>query len=388
MPSTAVANTTAALLNTVASAGKSPSPTTGATSANGNATGAKGNTPKTAASTSTPKAPENNGSGNEQDNGGGITTNFAALLLSHLGNAKTGKAQETTQTTPGTTDKSEVPSADTGKTDDNSALLAALGLVNGQLPPAQTPQPQAPTTNGAAELGAETPLAGSGQPQTNPLLTAAQEKAAKTAVLTQDTGGKETANLADFQDKLLAATEENGNKGDPAATAINLNAPAPTGTNDGAKVADKNLQVQTPVNNPNWGNEVSQKVVWLAGQDKQTAQLTLNPPHLGPLEVTLNIHGDQANAVFVSPHAEVRDALEKALPQLRDMMQDAGVQLGQANVSSESSRQAWNDGAASQGSSSGRSSSGFSGGMGDDGEVAPLPSRSLRSNLGLVDTFA
>lgn len=388
MPSTAVANTTAALLNTVASAGKSPSPTTVATPANGNAAGSKSNNLKTAASNATPQAPENNGSANEQENGGGITTNFAALLLSHLGNAKTGKAQDTAQATTGTTDKSDVPSADTGKTDDNSALLAALGLVNGQLPPTQTPQPQAPTTNGAAELGTEAPLAGSGQTQTNPLLTAAQEKAAKTAVLTQDTGGKETANLADFQDKLLAATEENSTKGDGSATAINMNAPAPTVPNDTAKVADKNFQVQTPVNNPNWGNEVSQKVVWLAGQDKQTAQLTLNPPHLGPLEVTLNIHGDQASAVFVSPHAEVRDALEKALPQLRDMMQDAGVQLGQANVSSESFRQAWNDGAASQGGSGSRSSGGFTGGMGDEGDAMPLPSRTLTSNLGLVDTFA
>jgi flagellar hook-length control protein FliK len=45
--------------------------------------------------------------------------------------------------------------------------------------------------------------------------------------------------------------------------------------------------------------------------------------------------GGEAGAQFYSPHASVRDAIESALPKLREMMAEAGVTLGQAQVRDE-----------------------------------------------------
>ena len=96
------------------------------------------------------------------------------------------------------------------------------------------------------------------------------------------------------------------------------------------------LDVAVPVQSPNWSNEVGQRVVWMAKNNVQEAQLSVNPPHLGPIEITLSLKDDSATARFFSPHAEVREVLEQALPRLREMLAGAGVQLGQSDVGAQS----------------------------------------------------
>jgi flagellar hook-length control protein FliK len=96
--------------------------------------------------------------------------------------------------------------------------------------------------------------------------------------------------------------------------------------------------IGTAVTQPGWGDEFSQKITWIATQHNQSAELHLNPPQLGPLDVVLKISGDQASAIFTSPHAAVRDAIEQALPKLREMLADSGIMLGNAMVSDQSTR--------------------------------------------------
>jgi flagellar hook-length control protein FliK len=86
-----------------------------------------------------------------------------------------------------------------------------------------------------------------------------------------------------------------------------------------------------------WNQSVGQKIVWMVAGGQQTAELTLNPPDLGPMQVVLSVNNDQANATFISAHPDVREALESAMPKLRQMMNDAGVQLSGFSVKSESS---------------------------------------------------
>ncbi|MEP6606662.1 MAG: flagellar hook-length control protein FliK [Nitrosospira sp.] len=88
-----------------------------------------------------------------------------------------------------------------------------------------------------------------------------------------------------------------------------------------------------------WDNALGQKVLWMVSQQQQVVELTLNPPDLGPLQVVLSINNDQASATFVSPHADVRQALEAALPRLREMMADSGISLGNTTVSADTSQQ-------------------------------------------------
>jgi len=90
-----------------------------------------------------------------------------------------------------------------------------------------------------------------------------------------------------------------------------------------------------------WNEAVSQKIIWMVGATEQTAKLTLNPPELGPLDVIINVKNDKADATFISENPEVRKALEDGVSTLRQLMGQAGVELGQANVSTGKQQQAF-----------------------------------------------
>lgn len=110
----------------------------------------------------------------------------------------------------------------------------------------------------------------------------------------------------------------------------------PSSSGQSAPVDSGTARIQQPVGAPGWGGELSQKVVWMVGQQKQSAELQLNPPNLGPLEVRISLNQDQMSATFVSHHAAVREAIEAALPRLREMLADNGIALGNVSVGAES----------------------------------------------------
>lgn len=110
--------------------------------------------------------------------------------------------------------------------------------------------------------------------------------------------------------------------------------------------------LHVPVASSGWGDALGQKVVWMAGQQTQVAELHLNPPHLGPMEVRLSISNDQVSALFVSHQPAVREAIEAAMPRLREMFADSGMTLGNATVSSDSLPQQQTSGREGQSGSS------------------------------------
>ena len=134
-----------------------------------------------------------------------------------------------------------------------------------------------------------------------------------------------------------------------------------------------------------WSQALGEKIVWMAAGAQQTASLTLNPPNLGPLQIVLHVSNDQATASFFSTQPEVRQALESAFPRLREMMNEAGIQLGQATVSADTPQQ--NNASEQQGQQ--RVAPTFSGASNVSTEglqTTQLPVQ--QSGRGLIDTFA
>jgi flagellar hook-length control protein FliK len=93
-----------------------------------------------------------------------------------------------------------------------------------------------------------------------------------------------------------------------------------------------NVAIEAPVRSPAFAAEVGDKVVWLAGRQGQLADFSLNPPQMGALEVRLTVSGGEATAQFFSPNPVVRDALDAAMPKLRELMAEAGLSLGETEV--------------------------------------------------------
>jgi flagellar hook-length control protein FliK len=92
------------------------------------------------------------------------------------------------------------------------------------------------------------------------------------------------------------------------------------------------LEVPQRVESSGWGSAVGDKVVWMVGSQNQSAELRLNPPSLGPLEVHVSMNDGQATLSFVTPHGPVREAIEAATPRLREMLGDSGISLGGVSV--------------------------------------------------------
>lgn len=114
------------------------------------------------------------------------------------------------------------------------------------------------------------------------------------------------------------------------------------------------LPVSTPVGQTGWANELGQRVSWLAQGEMREAQLQLNPRSMGPVDVRISYgHDQQLNVSFSAANPVAREALDAALPRLREMFDQQGLNLADANISHQS----------------------FSGQHGQTGEEAASPNR-------------
>ena len=93
--------------------------------------------------------------------------------------------------------------------------------------------------------------------------------------------------------------------------------------------------VAAPLGSSHWGQDLGQQLLIGVQGNSQVVTLHVHPPELGPLQVHLQVIDGQASALFVSPHPAVRQALEGALPQLRDIFAGAGMSLAQTQVSAD-----------------------------------------------------
>ena len=99
------------------------------------------------------------------------------------------------------------------------------------------------------------------------------------------------------------------------------------------------LVLEHPVGSQRWGEGLSNRVLWLVNQNGQQAELRLNPPELGPLEVRIALNNDQATLHFTVHNGVVRDAVEAALPRLREGLADAGLALNDVFVAERQGRE-------------------------------------------------
>ena len=95
------------------------------------------------------------------------------------------------------------------------------------------------------------------------------------------------------------------------------------------------LPLSPHMNSPQWQNSLGERVIWMVKHDLQQAELRLNPQHLGPVEVRIEVRNEQASITFSAHHAVTRDALETAVPRLREMLGEAGLMLANADVSQQ-----------------------------------------------------
>ncbi|WP_319557799.1 flagellar hook-length control protein FliK [Thiomicrorhabdus sp.] len=96
-------------------------------------------------------------------------------------------------------------------------------------------------------------------------------------------------------------------------------------------------QITAGVKHPQWGQQFTQRVVVMVNQQVQQAQIALNPEQLGPMKIRLQFDKDQQLQISVSAqHGMTRDAVENALPRLREVLAQSGIDLGSVDIRDDS----------------------------------------------------
>ncbi len=99
------------------------------------------------------------------------------------------------------------------------------------------------------------------------------------------------------------------------------------------------LSITSNIQNADWSQQMTQQVAYMVKGGFQQAEIKLNPANLGPMEIKLSMSDDNANINFVTQHVQVRDALDAALPRLKEMLEQQGLNLSDVNVSTQSEQQ-------------------------------------------------
>jgi len=90
--------------------------------------------------------------------------------------------------------------------------------------------------------------------------------------------------------------------------------------------------IDVPVRDAAWGEQIGQRVQLMVSNRLQTAEIRLTPAELGPLRIQLAVDDGAASVTFHAASAVTRDAIEQALPRLREMLTENGLTLSQADI--------------------------------------------------------
>ncbi len=143
--------------------------------------------------------------------------------------------------------------------------------------------------------------------------------------------------------------------------------------------ADKAVNIHQPEGQ----QQLAEKVRWMVNARNSMAEIRLDPPELGSMQVRVNVSGDTASVNFVVQSPQARDALAQAEPRLREMLAEQGISLGESFVNQQQQGEANKQG--SEGSGNGGNGQ-FAGGGEEETQV--VEQSLTRQAQGGIDDYA
>lgn len=125
--------------------------------------------------------------------------------------------------------------------------------------------------------------------------------------------------------------------------------------------------------------QIAEKIRWMVNGRQSMAEIRLDPPEMGSMQIRLNVSGDSASVSFVVQSQQAKEALNEAMPRLRDMFSEQGLDLGESFVSQQ------NSGEAGEGEFADQQGGGF--GESADEETKSQETHVVRPANGLIDDY-
>lgn len=70
-----------------------------------------------------------------------------------------------------------------------------------------------------------------------------------------------------------------------------------------------------------WAPDLSQRIDWMRNQNISAANISVNPEHLGPIKIHIEIRGDITTVSMTAQQSDTRELLSSGLPQLQALLQ-------------------------------------------------------------------
>ncbi|MFP4296037.1 MAG: flagellar hook-length control protein FliK [Halothiobacillaceae bacterium] len=123
--------------------------------------------------------------------------------------------------------------------------------------------------------------------------------------------------------------------------------------------------IPVAVNHPKFAEAMGQRVTFMVNQNVQQARISLNPANMGPVSVQLEVRGDEAVVHMMAVQGATREALEAALPRLREMLGENGFSQVSVNVGQQGGQGMADSGASGNDGSEAGAAGAAAGGSGE-----------------------
>ena len=88
-----------------------------------------------------------------------------------------------------------------------------------------------------------------------------------------------------------------------------------------------------------WAPAMGSRILTMVADNVQQAEIHLDPPELGSLEIKLQVNQDQASVQIQAQNPQVRDVLEANAQRLREALAEQGLELAGFDVSQQQANQ-------------------------------------------------
>ncbi|MEM7294161.1 MAG: flagellar hook-length control protein FliK [Pseudomonadota bacterium] len=99
------------------------------------------------------------------------------------------------------------------------------------------------------------------------------------------------------------------------------------------------LVMPVGIDNVDWAGAFAQKVQQLLKAGARNAEIRMDPPHLGRVEVRIDVVADRTVINFAAEQGAVRDTIDNNLGRLREQLASAGFDNVSVDVSNKGSRE-------------------------------------------------
>ncbi|WP_016956862.1 flagellar hook-length control protein FliK [Catenovulum agarivorans] len=144
------------------------------------------------------------------------------------------------------------------------------------------------------------------------------------------------------------------------------------------------LKEQVQLHKPEAATALNDAVRFMMNGRVQAAELRLDPPELGSMQIKISLNGDAASVSMLVQNPQAKEMLDQSVPRLREMLEQQGIELSDSQVEHQQA----NSGQGSDKNAQGGQRQGDGDNAEQDDTTQVIEQKIHNGHLGAVDYYA